>query len=104
MAWSELGERLALDEEADAAGQAGLSVDESGLLQADHHLMHRRRADLEEALHVRLRRGAADDQRVGLDEGEVLPLPRREAGSRIIRHRILLRPSASGRTLMNIRY
>jgi hypothetical protein len=40
--------------------------------------MHRRPADPEEALHVGLRRWAADHQRVGMDESKVLPLPRRE--------------------------
>jgi hypothetical protein len=58
--------------------------------------MHRGPADPEEPLHIGLRRWAADHQRVRVDEGEVLPLPRREAGSRIIRHQIRLRPLHRG--------
>jgi hypothetical protein len=58
-------------------GDAWVPCDEPGLFQADHHLMHRRPADMEEPLHVGLGRRAADHQRVRMNEGEVLPLPRR---------------------------
>ncbi len=62
----ELWESILLHKQEDAARRAGLSADQSGPF----------------------RRRAADEQCVGVDEGETLPLPRREAGWRITRYRI----------------
>src|SRR5206468_12939452 len=42
-------------------------------------LVHGRRGELEMALHVGLGRGTAVDAGIGVDEGQVLPLPLGEA-------------------------
>ena len=65
----------------DAARHSGLSPDQAGTLEGEHHLMHGRRADAEVALHIGLGRRPAVDARVSVDEGQVLPLRVREAAS-----------------------
>jgi hypothetical protein len=73
-----------------------------GVLQRHHHLVHGGGADLEEALHIGLGGRSADDQGVGVDEGQVLPLARGEAGSRIACHRILVCVLCMKGTAMNV--
>ena len=66
--------------------------------------MDRRRRGTEEPLHVRLGWRAPVDQRVGMDEREILTLPGREYRSRITNHTIRYFPRDSGGAAMNIRY
>jgi hypothetical protein len=61
-----------------------LSTDEPQILQSEHHLVHGRRADAEEAQHIRLRRRFAVDHGVVVDEGQVLAL---FLGPIVFRHR-----------------
>ena len=67
-------------EHLDAARDAWLAANVAEALQREDHLVHGRRAELEMALHVGLGRGTAVDAGIGVDEGQVLPLPRGEAG------------------------
>jgi hypothetical protein len=62
------------DEEFDAESLSGLTTDEPPVLQFDNHAMHTRRCDLEEPLHIGLRRRSAVQRAVGIDECEVLAL------------------------------
>ena len=55
-------------------GDAGLASDEAVSFEGDDHLMDRRRADAEVALHVGLGGRASEHVRVGVDEGQVLAL------------------------------
>jgi hypothetical protein len=65
----------------DASGDAGLTADEAISLERHDHLVDRRRADLKVALHVGLGRRVTEHVRVGVDEGQVLPLLFGEASS-----------------------
>ena len=56
-----------------------LAADQAETLQREHHLVHGGRTDPEVALHVDLGRGTAVDAGIGVDEGQVLPLPLGEA-------------------------
>src|SRR5215204_2577916 len=67
------------DEHLDAAPDAWLAADVAEALQRADHLVPGRRAELEMALHVGLGRGTAVDAGIGVDEGQVLPLPLGEA-------------------------
>ena len=67
------------EEHLDAARDAWLAADVAEALQREDHLVHGRRAELEMALHVGLGRGTAVDAGIGVDEGQVLPLPLGEA-------------------------
>ena len=58
-----------MDEQFDAAGDAGLASDQAGAFEREHHLVDRRRGDPEVALHIGFGRRSADQQRVGMDEG-----------------------------------
>src|SRR3954462_13410409 len=72
-------------------------------LQREDHLVHGRRGELEMALHVGLGRGTAVDAGIGVDEGQVLPLPLGELFADIATRSIHLRLSRR-RGKMNIRY
>ena len=71
---------LGLDEELDGASDAWLSPDQSDALQREQHLVDGRRGDSEIALQVGFGRRAAEHLGVGVDEGQILPLLRCEAG------------------------
>ena len=62
------------DEDVDASGDAWLSPDEAVALEAEDHLMDRRWADAEVALHVGFGRGLAEHAGIDVDEGQVLAL------------------------------
>ena len=62
------------NENHNASGDAGLSLDEAGALESEHHVMDRRRGDAEVALHVGFGRGLAEDAGIDVDEGQVLAL------------------------------
>jgi len=70
----QLWQLLARQQQLERAALAWRPPDESQPLQAQDHLMDRRRRNLEIALHVSFRRRAPVDLRVIVDEGEVLPL------------------------------
>lgn len=61
-----------------------MAADQPGPFEAHNHLVHCRTADPKEPLHIGFGRRLAIHQRVGMDEGQILPLPRGEAGSRIV--------------------
>ena len=85
-----------VDGESDGARDAGLSGYEAGFFERSHHLMDRRRGDLEEALHIGLCGRPAEQALIGVDEGEILALLGGEAGSRIQRRLNSSLPSALG--------
>ena len=62
------------DEDVDASGDAGLSGDEAVALEAEDHLMDRRRGDAEVALHVGFGGGLAEHALIDADEGQVVAL------------------------------
>ena len=62
------------DEDFDASGDAWLSAEEAGALEAENHLMDGRRGDAEVALHVGFGRSLAEHARVDIDEGQVVAL------------------------------
>src|SRR4051795_10465811 len=72
---TENGQVLGGAEHLDAARDAWLAADMAEALQREDHLVHGRRGELEMALHVGLGRGTAVDAGIGVDEGQVLPLP-----------------------------
>jgi hypothetical protein len=74
--WQPLG----LDEQFDAAGDAGSPSDQTGAFEGKHHLVDRRRRDVEVALQVGLGRRPAEHERIGMNEGEILALLVGEAG------------------------
>jgi hypothetical protein len=53
---------------------SGLARDQAGLLQGEDHAMHAWRRDLEEPRHLVFGRQLAVQQRVGVDEREILTL------------------------------
>ena len=69
---------MRIDENLDAAGPARLASDEAGAFKSEHHLMNRWRRDAEMALQVGLGGRAAENLGVGVDEGQILTLLRRE--------------------------
>ena len=75
----ENGQVFGGEEHLDAARDAWLAANVAEALQREDHLVHGRRAELEMALHVGLGRGTAVDAGIGVDERQVLPLPRGEA-------------------------
>src|SRR4051812_26666189 len=76
---TENGQIFGSEEHLDAARDAWLAADVAEALQREDHLVHGRRAELEMALHVGLGWGTAVDTGIGVDEGQVLPLPLGEA-------------------------
>ena len=62
----------------DASRLARSATDQPELLEFHDHPMDGRRGDPEEGLHVGLSWRSAIEERVGVDEGEVLPLLLRE--------------------------
>ncbi len=62
------------NEEFDASSDTWLPANEAGAFECNNHLMDRRRADLEVALHVGFGRGAPEHVRIGVDEGQILAL------------------------------
>ena len=62
------------NEDDDASGDAWLSLDEAGALEAENHLMDGRRCDAEVALHVGFGGSPAEDARVDIDEGQVVAM------------------------------
>jgi hypothetical protein len=58
-----------LDQYLDAVRHAGLASDQSAAFEGEHHLVDRRRRNLEESLQIGFGRRSADHQRVGMDEG-----------------------------------
>ena len=65
---------MRINEHFDAAGDAWLASDESLTFERKHHLVNRRRADLEIALHVDFGRGPPIQSRIGIDKCQVLTL------------------------------
>ena len=70
-------------QQLDTARNSRLAADQSETFQGQHHLMHRWRAHLEVALHIGLRWRTTIQPRVGVDEGKILALLRREVRSRV---------------------
>lgn len=68
------------EEEFDAAGFSGCSLDEAALLELDDHLMDGGWGDTEVALHVGLGGRLFVQTFVGVDEGQILALLVGEAG------------------------
>ena len=62
------------DEDVDAPGDARLSADEAVAFEAENHLMDRRWADAEVALHVSLGRCLVEHASIDVDEGQILAL------------------------------
>ena len=90
--WQPLG----IDGQGDGASALWLTGDQTGPLKGQQHLVYRRWADPEEALDVGFGRGATVQAPVGVDESEVLPLSRREAGALLWRGGVHLEPSMRG--------
>ena len=65
---------LQWDEDIDASRDAWLSADEAITFEADDHLVDRRWADAEVALHVGFGRGLSEHARIDIDEGQVMAL------------------------------
>ena len=55
-------------------GDARLSADEAVALEAEHHLVDRRRGDAEVTLHVGFGRRLSEHARIDVDEGQILAL------------------------------
>ena len=81
---TEKGQVFGGEEHLDASRDPWLTANEAGPFQGQDHLVHGRRSELEMALHVGLRRGAAMDAGIGVDEGQVLALPVGEAFRRTL--------------------
>lgn len=81
---------LRWDEHLDAARHARLAADEGRAFEGKDHLVDGRRGDAEAALNVGFGGRPQVDTRVGVDEGEILPLGGREAGFVSARHLIHL--------------
>ena len=63
-----------VDAEADASSGAGHSADEALAFESKHHLMNGRGSDREEALHVGLGGRSSHDERISVNESQVLAL------------------------------
>ena len=66
------------DDQFDASGCAGSSLDEAGAFKGEDHLVDGGRGDAEEAPHVGFGGRAGIDAGIGVDERQVLPLLGRE--------------------------
>ena len=62
------------NENVDAAGDAGLSADETVPFETEDHLMDRRRADAEVSLHVSFGGRLTEHALIDADEGQILAL------------------------------
>src|SRR3954469_17253678 len=91
-----LWQPLGIDGQGDRASDARLPRDQPSPLEGQQHLVHRRWADPKEVLDVGFGRGATVQAPIGVDEGEVLPLPWREAGSILWGSGVHLEPSMRG--------
>ena len=74
------GQFVCRQEQPDRPGLSRDSTDQAPALERDNHVVDRRRRDLKEPLEVRFGRGLSVQQRVGVDEGQVLALFRGESG------------------------
>ena len=72
------GQEFWVDEEADASSGAGFAADEAFALEGEHHLMDGRRGHVEEALDVGFGGRPSEDERIGMNKGQVLALLRGE--------------------------
>ena len=68
------GKFLRWDEDFDASGDAWLSAEEAGALEAENHLMDGRRGDAEVALHIGFGRSSSEHTGIDVDEGQVVAL------------------------------
>src|SRR6202171_555618 len=66
----------------DASGSSGHACDEPGFFQGQHRLVDGGSGDLKMATQVAFGRGPLEDPAIGVDEGQVLALGPRKAGSR----------------------
>ena len=62
------------NEDLDASGDAGLTLNEAISFERYDHLVDRGRADLKVTLHVGFGGWASEHVRIGVDEGKVLAL------------------------------
>ena len=62
------------NQDLDASGDTGLTLNEAISFERHDHLVDRGRADLKVALHIGLGWWAAEHVRIGVDEGQVLAL------------------------------
>ena len=74
------GQFICRQEQPDRPGLSGNPADQASPLERDDHVVDGRRRDLKEPLEVRFGRGLSMQQRVGVDEGQVLALFRGESG------------------------
>jgi hypothetical protein len=65
-----------------------LAADQACTFESEDHLVDGGRGDAEVALYLSFGRRAPIDACVGIDEGQILALLRREAASRFARHLI----------------
>jgi hypothetical protein len=86
-AWTQRRQGRWIDRDFDATRDARLTLNKPGAFEVEHHLVNGRRGDLEMPLQVGLGRRAAEDERIGVNEGEVLPLLFCEAAWRRIEQR-----------------
>jgi hypothetical protein len=84
------GEIVGRNEHFDAASRAGLAANEACAFKDQDHLVDRRRSDAETVLDIGFGGRPQVDARVGVDEGEVLPLGGCEGGFVFARHLIHL--------------
>jgi len=63
-----------VDAEADGSGAPWHSADEASAFESKHHLMDGRGSDREEALHVGLGGRSSHDERISVNESQVLAL------------------------------
>ncbi len=68
-----------MHQQFDAARNARLTLDQPSAFECEQHLVDGWRGDAKAALQVGLGWRPAEDQRVGMDEGQILPLLWREA-------------------------
>ena len=68
------GQGFGIGEEPDGPGRSRRATDEPALFESEDHLMDEGRRHAEVALQVGFGRWPAEHDRVGVDEGEILPL------------------------------
>jgi len=76
----ELWQKFWIDAKVDASRLAWGTADQALALQSEHHLMDGGRGNGEEPLDICFGRRSGDDERIGVDEGQVLTLLVCEAG------------------------